>query len=63
MSNEANGDMDLADLDALMRMPPEQRLGRVLRWLWSGTLTPEEVAAILSELARREGSEARGSHG
>ena len=51
------------NVECLMKMPPEQRLGRVLRWLWSGAATSDEIGVILSELARREGSEARGSRG
>ena len=51
------------NVECLIKMPPEQRLGRVLRWLWSGAATSDEIGVILSELARREGSEARGSHG
>jgi len=38
--------------DALRKIPPELRLGRVLRWVASGLVTPETAVALLAESTR-----------
>lgn len=36
----------------LKGLPPELRIGRALRWVWAGQLTPEEAVEMLAESTR-----------